>query len=111
MDIAADLLPEPPRKFRHHTWVMAVLTGFTLALSFVIFVFVPNEGRGPVLGLDGLRDALLILVWMLFGTFTITSTALLTIIPASWQSAIRLLLAYAGGVIATMAVIWLLART
>jgi hypothetical protein len=102
-------LGPPPGRYRHHTAVMALLAAITIALSIVIWIYVPNEGDNPLFGwlLDGLRDALLVFVWTVYALFATASTIALRVIPVRWHSAIRLLLAYVFGIATLAAIAWL----
>ena len=110
MDIAAEHLEPPPHRFRHHTTILSLLAAVAAVFTLLIVWLVPNEGHGPVLGIDGLRDALLILLWSAFAIFAAASTAALAVIPVRWNNLVRLLIAYGVGY-ATLSVIgWALAR-
>src|SRR5690349_1264777 len=82
MDIAETTFEEPPQRFRQHFVILAILAIVTTALSLLIWWIVPNEGDGPLLGrlLDGLRDALLVILWGALAIFSATSTAVLAIV-------------------------------
>ena len=113
MNIATeDVELPPPRRFRHHTAIMALFAALSAVLSVLIWWFVPNEGDSPLFGwlLDGLRDALLVLVWGTFGVFAAASTAVLAVIPPRWNSFSRLLIAYIIGFAALVAIAWALAN-
>ena len=97
IDITAATLGSPPPRFRYHGICLTVFAAFAIALSCLIWLFVPNEGRGPQFGLEGLRDLLLLVVWGTFALFAAASTAALALIPAGWQIALRLVLAYLFG--------------
>jgi len=49
-DIAETTFELPPRRFRHHFGVLTVLAIFAVAPVVVIWLYVPNEGDGPLLG-------------------------------------------------------------
>ena len=89
----------PPGRFRHHIAIMALFAALSAVLSVLIWWFVPNEGDSPLFGwlLNGLRDALLVLVWGTFGVFAAVSTAVLAVVPRRWNSFARLLIAYVTG--------------
>jgi hypothetical protein len=112
MDIASSPFDagRSPGQYRHHTIVLAVLALCSIALSILIWIYVPNEGDSPLFGwlLDGLRDALLVLLWSTFALFAAASTLALSAIPARWNSALRLLVAYAFGFATLVAVAWYL---
>jgi len=112
MDIATEVFEPPPPRFRHHRVIMLLLAALTAVLSVLIWLYVPNKGDSPLFGwmLNGLRDALLVLVWGTFGVFAAASTAVLAVIPSRWNSFARLLIAYIAGAATLVAVAWLLAR-
>ena len=110
MDIASEDFEPPPRRFRHHTTILGLLASVAAVFTLLIVWLVPNEGHGPVLGIDGLRDALLILLWSAFAIFAAASTAVLAVVPGRWNSFVRLALAYIVGYATLAAVTWLLAN-
>jgi hypothetical protein len=93
----------PPGRYRHHKAVLAVMALINVALSIVIWIYVPNDLGGIF---NGLRDLLLALVWGTFAIFTAASTAALSILPARWHNAIRLLLAYLVGLAMLVLIAW-----
>lgn len=112
MNIATETFEPPPHRFRHHTAIMALFAALSVVLSVLIWLYVPNEGDSPLFGwlLNGLRDALLVLVWGTFAIFAAASTAVLAVLPARWNSFGRLLLAYVVGLATLVAVAVMLAR-
>jgi hypothetical protein len=112
MNLAETTFAEPPPRFRQHFVILGTLAILATALSLLIWWVVPNEGDGPLLGhlLDGLRDALLVILWGAFVIFSAASTGLLAVLPARWHNAMRLLLAYLAGMAAVIIVAWLIAR-
>jgi len=57
MNIAETTFELPPRRFRHHFGVLTVLAIFAVALSVVIWLYVPNEATARFLGLAVERAA------------------------------------------------------
>ncbi len=112
MDIATEAFEPPPRRFRHHAAIMLLLAAISAVLSVLIWWYVPNEGDSPLFGwlLDGLRDALLVLVWGTYAIFAAASTLALSVIPTRWNSVGRLALAYVFGLAALVGVAWLLVQ-
>jgi hypothetical protein len=102
-------LGTPPGRYRLHTTVLALLAVVAFALSIVIWIYVPNESDSPLFGwlLDGLRDALLVLLWTVYALFASASTLALRVIPVRWHSAIRLSLAYLFGIVTLAVIAWL----
>jgi hypothetical protein len=95
----AEPLPSSPR-FRTHKIVLAALAALALALSALVW-FHPTLGfasRDSVIAGADLRGDIVRLLWWLFASFALVSTAIVALVPPRAHAAIRYVSAYVAGV-------------